>query len=146
MQLESAKMKRILTILIGIAVAAPNFAAADDLDALLDDLILQRESQVRIERARKNDDRRASLNSRIAAFPEIARYNSPKPNRSDESGVVAYQAKYYPERAGTPFEVEFTYSLKRAGVSSFSKMKDLALLFNRSARRDGFTIDGYHAA
>ncbi len=139
-------MKRMLTICFALLTACPSLAAADDLDLLLNDLILERESKVQAQIARKKDTRRAALSANVSAFPEVERYNSQKAERSEKAGVVQYKTTYYPVRAGTAYHVELTYSLKRAGINNYSRMKDLALLFNRSARIDGFTISGYYAA
>ena len=139
-------MKSLLTILLALALSIPATCAADELDNMLDDLILERESKVRAQLSRKKVKTNTVVQRSISAFPQIQRFSNDKATRSENSGVVAFETTYYPVRAGTRYHVAFTYSLKRAGASNYSKMKDLALLFNRSARIDGLTIDGRHAA
>lgn len=137
----------LLKLVLLAACAAPAFhsAAADELDSVLDDLINEREAS-RIASAQANASRGRMIDRSLASFPEISRFSSEKPVRSESGGVVQYSATYYPAQAGISYRVEFTYSLRRAGVGTFTKMKELALLLNRSARRDAATINGYHAA
>jgi len=133
------------TIFLIFVFVVPQISLADELDAVIDDLIYYRD-EMRQESVLQN-----AAAAQESFFPLISGYVNDAAVQSERGGALSTSTTYYPSKKGTAFSVQLIYpSLEKQKTKMGPQEADLLLsmmrTYKKASEQKVFNIQGFPSA